>query len=158
AQGYRVRAAAPRKAEVEVQLVVHGIEVAQTDDVEVPALRVPGGAGVAQHGPGGVYRPAVVHIEQHDGPGVGRPGVAVREPPPVRRPRGVFDPPVLAVVEAAYGRLVQRDQQQLVAVVGDRDAVAGRGDGEVDHPANVEIVEYARRGAAVGGEDHEALG
>ena len=125
AQGHQIRAPRLGEAELELQRVVHRMKVARREEVEVVALRIPGRRTVLAQRARRVDDAAALALgDAHDRRmRLRRPHV--REPAPVRRKRKVVD--AFADAQIEQPRLASEvEQPQLVAVVREREPVAGR--------------------------------
>ncbi len=163
----QIRPHPPRKAQVKMQPVIHGVELAEAQEIEVFAVGVKRRADIMQHRRGygeglafdrrlirrvrpihssvvrirrGIRQPVQAYLA-----GVERAAEAVGQPAAIRRPVEAADAAERAAVDDGQLAAVQVDGDQLVAVIGKRHPVGNRRGLHLRHAPQVEIVQATRR-------------
>ncbi len=140
----QVRPRGARERQLELHAVVHRVERAHRQEVQVAALRVERGRVVAELRLRDERRGLVRDVVELDR-AVPRVGPElVRDPAGVRRPREVLGASRVAAVDHGQRAGVDVAQQHLVAMVGDRHLRAARRRAQLDHAAHVPR-QHARR-------------
>ena len=140
----QVRPRGARERQLELHAVVHRVERAHRQEVQVAALRVERGRVVAELRLRDERRRLVRDVVELDR-AVPRVGPElVRDPAGVRRPREVLRASRVAAVDHGQRAGVDVAQQHLVAMVGDRHLRAARRRAQLDHAADVPR-QHARR-------------
>ena len=128
-----------------MQRVVDGIEVARRDEIEILAFRIPRRRTVGAQERRHVVHGARLDLGDADDRGVGISGAgglgrnrrAVRQPTSVGREGQVEDPARRTLVDGPNLLGVEIDQEQLVAMVRDRNGIGRGRSREFGHPPDV---------------------
>ena len=156
-QGYSIGFYGARETQVELQLIVDGIENAVPQEVEVFALWIKGWRDIFQHRLRCEMRFTRLQIAEFDGGLLVGDGEAIGQPAAIGGPVKSTNATIVTAVQYARGTGLKVKGYQLVTMVGERDHIVGGRDSQGTHPAKFDIGKRLRFAGIFGVENDQAF-